>query len=154
MLHCITLAIALVSLPVIFLQMLAARAVDDGGSSLITVFRPAIVCNPYTNPKACIQGCKLMATTVCGISKTLISTEKRDYVGPQKCEWNGITNKERSGLVAMSGRHCTLPTHPSPLHSAQLGPLDLPGFCTSGTVIPSFSNDEAQSAKTGQHSRV
>ena len=35
-----TLEIALVSLPVIFLQMLAARAVDDGGSSLITVFKP------------------------------------------------------------------------------------------------------------------
>ena len=32
---------ALVSLPVIFLQMLAARAVDEGGNSLITVFNPA-----------------------------------------------------------------------------------------------------------------
>ena len=31
---------ALVSRPVIFLQILAARAVDDGGSSLITVFKP------------------------------------------------------------------------------------------------------------------
>jgi hypothetical protein len=35
-----TLEIALVSLPVIFLQMLAANAVEDGGSSLITVFKP------------------------------------------------------------------------------------------------------------------
>ena len=35
-----TLAIALVSLPVIFLQILAASAVDAGGNSLITVFKP------------------------------------------------------------------------------------------------------------------
>lgn len=36
----LTLAIALVSLPVIFLQMLAASAVDAGGNSLMTVFNP------------------------------------------------------------------------------------------------------------------
>ena len=36
----VTLVMALVSRPVIFLQMLAARAVEDGGSSLITVFNP------------------------------------------------------------------------------------------------------------------
>ena len=35
-----TFAIALVSLPVIFLQILAANAVDAGGNSLITVFKP------------------------------------------------------------------------------------------------------------------
>ena len=36
----ITLDMALVNLPVIFLQMLAASAVEDGGNSLITVFKP------------------------------------------------------------------------------------------------------------------
>ena len=35
-----TLVTALVSRPVIFLQMLAAKAVDAGASSLITVFNP------------------------------------------------------------------------------------------------------------------
>jgi len=35
-----TLVTALVNRPVIFLQMLAASAVDDGASSLITVFSP------------------------------------------------------------------------------------------------------------------
>ncbi|KAH3897091.1 hypothetical protein DPMN_021275 [Dreissena polymorpha] len=43
---------ALVSLPVIFLQMLAARAVDEGGSSMITVFRPV----QYTGSQYNIQG--------------------------------------------------------------------------------------------------
>ena len=38
--HFITLDMALVNLPVIFLQILAARAVEDGGNSLITVFKP------------------------------------------------------------------------------------------------------------------
>ena len=37
-----TLVTALVNRPVIFLQMLAARAVDVGASSLITVFKPNI----------------------------------------------------------------------------------------------------------------
>jgi hypothetical protein len=36
-----TFEIALVSRPVIFLHILAARAVDEGGNSLITVFKPA-----------------------------------------------------------------------------------------------------------------
>lgn len=36
-----TLDMALVRRPVIFLQILAARAVEEGGSSLITVFKPA-----------------------------------------------------------------------------------------------------------------
>ena len=36
-----TFEMALVNLPVIFLHILAARAVDDGGSSLITVFKPS-----------------------------------------------------------------------------------------------------------------
>jgi len=37
-----TLVTALVNRPVIFLQMLAASAVDVGASSLITVFNPSI----------------------------------------------------------------------------------------------------------------
>lgn len=36
----LTFEIALVNLPVIFLQILAAKAVEEGGNSLITVFKP------------------------------------------------------------------------------------------------------------------
>ena len=39
---CQTFVIALVSFPVIFLQTLAAKALDAGGNSLITVFNPNI----------------------------------------------------------------------------------------------------------------
>lgn len=35
-----TFAIALLNLPVIFLQILETNCVDEGGNSLITVFRP------------------------------------------------------------------------------------------------------------------
>jgi len=45
-----TLVTALVNRPVIFLQMLAAKAVDAGASSLITVFNPNENHSHYSPP--------------------------------------------------------------------------------------------------------